>query len=173
MKLRWLFLVFLLVCTTALADTKTLEIEGSFSLTCQVPEGYSYSESQVNEDMILCTLTPDEPHEPTILFSVAYSDVDQGRTLNDFTEEEMEREIEIAKAGLDEPEVTISETKYGTKLIVARETGKGDDLLDVSTIYKGYSITLLMYPTLDGIRLTDDMVDKCIDFLSELWIVDM
>ena len=63
-----------------------------------------------------------------------------------------------------------TQTAYGTKLLVAREVGDDTDFVDTLFGYKGYSIEFVMSPNPNAKNqmLTDDQVQMCVDFLSEL-----
>ena len=66
-------------------------------------------------------------------------------------------------------------TAYGTKLLVARETGSDTDFVDILTVYKGYSIEFVMTPNPEASvqELTDAQIQMCVDFLSELDFVEV
>ncbi len=171
-----LALALLLPCLAAgeaaQAPSETVEIRGKFSLTCTVPEGYRYEENQVDEDLIVGSLEAEDGLRPSILFAVAASKEYAGRTLNDFTENELEELSLVAIEDMKEPTVTYGETAHGTKLIISRDMDPVNSTLDITTVYKGYYISFLMYPAIDGTVLTDEQVQTCIDFISDLWMVE-
>ena len=65
-------------------------------------------------------------------------------------------------------EFTYAETAYGTKLLIARETGDEEDFVSIISIYKGYMVEFLMSPGEGSATLTDEQIQQCIAFLSEL-----
>ena len=160
------------ICEAAEEPTETLEIHGKFALTCTVPEGYLYEETQVSEDLIVGSLEAEDGLRPTIRFAVAVSEDYEGRTLNDFSEEELAELSALASEEMVDPAVTIGETAHGTKLIISRDMDPVNSSLDITTVYHGYYITFIMYPAIDGTQLTDEQVNLCIDFISDLWMVE-
>ncbi len=152
--------------------TETIDIEGRFSLTCTVPEGYLYEETQVSEDLIVGTLEAEDGLRPTILFAVNESETYEGRTLNDFSEEELRELAALSAEAMVSPQVTYGETAHGTKLIICQDMDPLNSSLDITTVYHGYYITFLMVPALDGTVLTAEQVQVCIDFISDLWMVE-
>ena len=68
----------------------------------------------------------------------------------------------------------LGETAYGTLLLIARENGNDTDFMDIMTIYKGYSIEFVMSPNPNAASqaLSDQQVQMCIDFLSNLDFVE-
>ena len=176
-RLLWIALSILLLmpclsyCEEA-GETETVDINGKFALTCTVPDGYYYEETQVDEELIIGRLEPMDGLRPTILFGVAESETYAGMTLNDFSEEDLAVEMQLAAEDMADPRVTLGETSHGTKLIIAQDMDPANSCLDITTVYKGYYITFLMYPSIDGTLLTEEQVGMAIDFLSDLWMVE-
>ena len=71
---------------------------------------------------------------------------------------------------MNDVEITYRETGYGTKLLIARETGTDTDFVDILAIYKGYFIEFNMTPNPKAAvqTLTDQQVRMCIDFLTDV-----
>ena len=71
---------------------------------------------------------------------------------------------------MNDVDISYRMTGYGTKLLVARETGADTDFVDILTIYKGYFIEFNMTPNLKAAdqTLTDDQVRMCVDFLTDV-----
>ena len=89
--------------------------------------------------------------------------------LNDLTAEEVET-LKASFTALNEVEFSEMETSHGTKLLVAKETGEDEDFVDFISLYKGYSIEfVLTYPAGGANQtLTDDQIQMCVNFLSDL-----
>ena len=71
---------------------------------------------------------------------------------------------------MNEVSITYKETGYGTKLLIARETGSDTDFVDILAIYKGYFIEFNMTPNPKAASqtLTDAQIQICIDFLTDV-----
>ena len=82
--------------------------------------------------------------------------------------------MEESFAEMNDVEISYKETAYGTKLLIAREVGDDTDFVDILSVYKGYSIEFVMSPNPNAKNqtLTDDQIQMCIDFLSELDFVE-
>ena len=88
------------------------------------------------------------------------------------TEEEL-KAIEATFTADYTGEITYMETSYGTKLMVFRETGDDYDFIDFLAYYNGYSIEFIVTPhyvegEMEGKALTDEDVNRAIQFLSDL-----
>ena len=166
----------LLLSGAALAEEKevlgTISINGAFLLQCDLPTGYTVKPYSVTRDQIIATISAEDPARPRMVLSVAfdetYADVDR---MNDLTEEE----LGILEATFTEMDPTVdisySETAYGTRLLIARQTKDeaGMSYVDFLSVYKGYFVEFVMFPgeASDGV-LTDEQIQMCIDYLSEL-----
>ena len=81
-----------------------------------------------------------------------------------------EGNILIKEKFLDESNVTFDTlvTASGDNLLVVRETG--GQFLDFYTVCLGYEIELTLFPA-EGKPLTEDQVNKCLEFIKTLDIV--
>ena len=107
---------------------------------------------------------------PQMYLSVAYDETYGGvARMNDLSDEELAVLEETYK---DMNEVTISygETGYGTKLLIVKETGSDVDFVDILAIYQGYFIEFNMTPNPKAAQqtLTDEQIQLCVDFLTDL-----
>ncbi len=152
-----------------------LNVNGEFALQCQLPEGYSMQLINTLGTKISAFITSEDKEKPvlqlTIAFDELYADVDR---MNDLSEEAL-KGLEESFAEMNDVEISYKETAYGTKLLIAREVGDDTDFVDILSVYKGYSIEFVMSPNPDAGNqtLTDDQVQMCIDFLSELDFVEV
>ena len=75
---------------------------------------------------------------------------------------------------MNEVEISYKETGHGTKLLIAKETGNDTDFVDILAIYKGYFIEFNMTPNPKAASqtLTDEQIQMCIDFLTDLDFVE-
>ena len=102
----------------------------------------------------------------TIAYDEAYGEVAR---MNDMSDEELAI-LENSFRELNQVEISYRETGHGTKLLMARENGSDDDFVDILAIYKGYFIEFKMMPSANSAEkeLTDDQVQMCIDFLTDV-----
>ena len=148
----------------------SLDVNGVFALQCEMPEGYDLQVVNIKGDKIIASILPEDFSRPqmylSIAFDEAYADVDR---MNDMSEEDL-AVLEESFRQMNDVEISYRETGYGTKLLVAREVGSDTDFVDFISVYKGYFIEFNMTPntrTTDQ-RLTDEQVNTCIDFLTNL-----
>ena len=104
-----------------------------------------------------------------IAFDEAYADIYR---INDLSDEALE-ELKATWADEYDVEITMPETAHGTKLIQVVETGDYYDFVSFFAIYEGYCIEFILTPNyenpdLEDAHLTQEQIDKCIDFLSDL-----
>lgn len=148
----------------------SLNVNGEFNLTCKLPEGYNLSVVNVRGDKIIASVLSDDMTKPQLYLSIAYDETysDMER-MNDLSAEELAL-LESTFQDMNEVEITYRETGYGTKLLIARETGADTDFVDILTIYKGYFIEFNMTPNPKAANqtLTDAQVQLCIDFLTDV-----
>lgn len=148
----------------------TLDVNGKFKIQGKLPDGYKLDIISAQKSKIIAVMLSPEAGKPqmmlTIAFNDTYSDVER---LNDLTAEEVET---LKTSFTDMNEVTFSEaqTASGTKLLIARESGDDEDFVSILSLYKGYAIEFVLYPSADAATptLTDAQVQTAIDFLSNL-----
>ena len=148
----------------------TLNVNGEFMIQGKIPDGYQLRVISSQKSKIIAVLEAEDMQRPqmmlTIAFDEMYAKVDR---MNDMTAEEMET---LKKSFTDQNEVAFSDaqTAAGTKLLVARETGSDEDFVSILSVYKGYSIEFVLSPnpSVANQTLTDEQVQKGIDFLSNL-----
>lgn len=147
-----------------------LNVNGEFSLQCQLPEGYTMQLINTLGTKISAFITSENTEKPIMQLSIAFDEIfaDVER-MNDLTEEAL-KGLEETFTDMNDVEITYTETAYGTKLLVAREVGDDPDFVDILSVYKGYSIEFVMSPNPNAKNqtLTDAQVQMCVDFLSEL-----
>lgn len=153
----------------------TLNVNGEFALQCKLPEGYQMQViNQMGEKMIAFISSGDN-EKPILQLSIAYnelySDVERMNDLND----DQIKALEASFTDMNEVSISYGQTAYGTKLLIARETGSDTDFADILTVYKGYSIEFVMTPNPKAANqeLNDQQIQMCVDFLSELDFVEV
>ena len=176
-----LSLVLLLGCAAGLAEDGeklnfgTIRVNGEFTLKGVLPEGYKVVPFELSDDAVLSRIIPEDPTKPEMVLSIAYdetySDVER---LNDLDDEAL---AILEKTFTDtDPyaNITYEETAYGTRLLISRTQTETYDNLDIFTIYKGYFVEFMVSPGKAAAdqKLSDNAVDSCIYFLSELDFVE-
>ena len=152
-----------------------LNVNGEFTLQCQLPEGYSMQLINTLGTRISAFITSEDTEKPILQLSIAFDELYAGvDRMNDLSGEAL-KGLEESFAEMNDVEISYKETAYGTKLLIAREVGDDTDFVDILSVYKGYSIEFVMTPNPDAKdqTLTDAQVQMCIDFLSELDFVEV
>ena len=148
----------------------TLNVNGAFDLSCKLPEGYHLQVVNRRGTSIVASVLSDDMTRPQLYLSIAYDetygDVDR---MNDLSDEQL-AVLEESFKDMNDVEISYRQTGYGTKLLVARETGADTDFVDILTVYKGYFIEFNMTPNpmTANQTLTDEQVRMCIDFLTNV-----
>lgn len=172
-----LSIVLLVSCTAALAEGNakktlgTISINGAFSLQCALPDGYRVVPRYVSNDQVIASVVSDDNTKPEMFLSVAfdelYSDVER---MNDLDDEAM-AVIEQSFYSVD-PTIDISydETAYGTRLLIAKQVTESYNYVDFLSVYKGYFVEFVVTAGqgAEEKTLTDEQIQMCINFLSEL-----
>lgn len=152
-------------------DLGVIDINGAFSLQCKLAEGYSIQTVKSASDQLVAIVSSEDPEKPILQLSVAYDEkyanVDRMNDLDDETFAVLEKTFTD-----DNPlvEITYSDTGLGTRLMIAKQSDSGYDFLDFMSIYKGYFVECVMVASADAEQkeLTDEQIQMCIDFLTEL-----
>ena len=148
----------------------TLNVNGEFNLTCKLPEGYKLQVVDDRGDRIQATLNPDDKARPQMQLSIAYDETyGEVSRMNDMSDEDL-KILEDSFREIDQVEISYRETGYGTKILVAREVSDESDFIDILAIYKGYFVEFKLEPgdVAGPKRLTDEQVQMCIDFLTDV-----
>jgi uncharacterized protein YgiM (DUF1202 family) len=147
-----------------------LNVNGEFALQCQLPDGYTMQMINTMGTKINAFITSEDTEKPILQLSIAFDElfanVDR---MNDLTDEAL-KGLEATFSEMNDVEISYKDTAYGTKLLIAKEVGDDTDFVDILSVYKGYSIEFVMTPNPNAKNqnLTDEQVQMCIDFLSEL-----
>ena len=148
----------------------SLNVNGEFDLTCKLPEGYRLQVVDVHGSKIVASVLSDDMTRPQLYLSIAYDETyGEVERMNDLSEDDL-KILEDSFKDMNDVEISYAETGYGTKLLVARETGTDTDFVDILAIYKGYFIEFNMTPNPQAAdqRLTDEQIRMCIDFLTNV-----
>lgn len=147
-----------------------LNVNGDFNIQCELPTDYDLQVVSAKNSSIIASITSTDPTKPQLYLSIAYEDTyaDVER-MNDMSEEDL-KELENSFTQMNQVDISYRETTYGTKLLVARETGADTDFVDILSVYKGYLVEFNMTPNPSDASqtLTDEQVAMCIQFLSNV-----
>ena len=148
----------------------TLNINGEFDLTCDLPEGYMLQVVNKRGTSIVASIQSEDMTKPQLYLSIGYDETyGDVERMNDMSDEEL-AVLEQTFMDMNDVAITYRETGYGTKLLVAREIGSDTDFVDILAIYKGYFIEFNMTPNPNAANqtLTEAQIGMCIDFLTNL-----
>ena len=148
----------------------SLTVNGEFNLTCKLPEDYKLQVVNTRGESIIASILSDDMTKPQLYLSIAYDDVyGEVKKMNELGEEDL-LVLENSFTEMNDVEISYAETGYGTKLLIARETGSDTDFVDILTIYDGYFIEFNMSPNPKAANqtLTDEQIKMCIDFLTNV-----
>ncbi len=160
--------------TPAKTQMGKLTVNGEFALQCQLPEGYTMQLINSLGTRIVALVTSEDAEKPILQLSIAYDDLyGEVERMNDLSEEAL-KDLEATFIEMNEVEISYKETAYGTKLLIAKETGDDTDFVDILSIYKGYFVEFVMTPNpkAQSQKLSDAQIQMCIDFLSEVDFVE-
>ncbi len=147
-----------------------LTVNGEFELSCKLPEGYHLQVVNRKGSSIVASVLSEDMTRPQLYLSVAYdesyADVER---MNDMSDKEL-AVLEQSFKDINNVEISYRQTGYGTKLLVARETGNDTDFVDILAIYKGYFVEFNMTPNEKAAdqTLTEEQIRMCIDFLTNV-----
>ena len=176
----FLCLAMLAACAAVFAEQEKSEkvsigkisINGAFDLQCALPDGYSVQPLIVERDQVVALVSSQDAAKPVMYLSVAfdetYADVQR---MNDLDADALAL-LEQTFTDLD-PTVDLSygETGLGTHLLIARQFGEDvDNYVAFLSIYDGYFVEFVLTPPSlnSGLKLSEDYVDMCIEFLTEM-----
>ena len=148
----------------------SLNVNGEFDLTCKLPEGYNLQVLSSRGEAVRASVLPVDMTKPQMYLSIAYDDTyGDVERMNDLTDEEL-KVLEGTFNEMNQVEISYRTTGYGTKLLVARETGSDTDFVDILAIYKGYFIEFNMTPNPNTANqtLTEEQIRMCVDFLTDV-----
>ena len=180
--------VMVLGCSACFAEgaaaTTVESADGSFRISMQLPEGTEMLSGDWNEDGKLYQANIKGSDGLYYYMAVAAPEA-TGENVDDVSyvtyTEEFGYTDEYLKAMIDELyaddsdnyDKGISTTAYGTKLAVVRFNDPEAPFAYLFTMWEGYEIGVTVVSMeSDGVfkPITDDQVQKVVDFLSEVWM---
>ena len=167
-----LSLALLLSCTAVLAEAAektnlgTVDVNGEFALNAAIPDGYTMDTIVSDNTFILVKFTHEDETKPMLVLSIGLEDSwPAGTKLNNISDEDL-KVIEQSFYFEDDPvEISYTETEHGTKLLVAKYPESS--LVVFYTLYEGYGIEFTLIAK-EGTELTQEQIDLCVKFLSDL-----
>ena len=148
----------------------TLNVNGEFELTCKLPDGYNLQVLKARGDRIVAAVLSQDMTKPQLYLSIAYDETYEKVTrMNEMNDDDL-LVLEDSFKDMNDVEISYAQTGYGTKLLIAKETGADTDFVDILAIYEGYFVEFNMTPNPNAASqtLTDDQIRMCIDFLTDV-----
>lgn len=147
-----------------------LNVNGEFDLTCKLPDGYTLQVLKARGDRIVAAVLSQDMTKPQLYLSIAYDETyAEVERMNEMSDDDL-AVLENTYRDMNDVRISYEQTGYGTKLLVARETGADTDFVDILAIYKGYFVEFNMTPNPKAAdqTLSDAQVRMCIDFLTDV-----
>jgi len=162
--------LLLLTVSCASAAGTVVEFHDRLLLNGTLPEGFSYSQITLEDNTLFGNIASADPAAPCLEIYINLADNTsyiEAESPKDLSEEELNL---IKQRFLDESNVNFNTlaTASGDNLLVVRETS--GQFLDFYTVCLGYEIELTLFPA-EGKPLTEDQVNKCLEFIKTLDIV--
>lgn len=153
----------------------TVYSTNGYAIQAIVPEGYDCFNYDMGRDVpidVIC-FQPMDPDLPIMLLTVNYDEETNGATLNQFSNEEIAAYKDQVLADMDmiNPSVSLTETAYGTKVIVFNENSEYDEYVIISTLYQGCWIDLMLYRDDYSKPISEEDIENGIALLSETWLL--
>ena len=168
--------MMMLLTFVSVAEDTVIESTPECSITVDAPEGYTFVEAEYGE-FIGGLFKPDD--ENCFLYYtllIAYSDeyatvFGRDSILNDLTEEQLNAAIVELTADYAQPEVTIAETGFGTKVIIVNEQGSESEYVSILTVYHGYFIQMYI-DEVAGNQITAEQIQTGLDIMTSLELIE-
>ena len=168
-----LALALTMACCAALAEsaekTELGTLNGAFKLQCVVPEGYELTIPQIDNEGLIALLSAADGDETkpdlylVVEFDELYYDI---KRMNDMTEEQLDEIIQTFPDNGENVTVSYSETAYGTKVMIVKDSNVPPQYMAVLSVYEGYMIEIDIIDSEEF--LSDEEIKLCIDFFSNM-----
>ena len=160
-------------CCAALAEsaekTELGTLNGAFKILCVVPDGYKLSIPQIDNEGLIAQLSAVDGDEKkpdmwlVVEFDELYYDI---KRMNDMTDEQLDEIIQTFPDNGENVTVSYSETAYGTKVMIVKDSNVPPQNMAVLSVYEGFMIEIDAIDIEEG--LTDEEIQLCIDFFSNM-----
>ncbi len=162
--------MMLLMATCAFGETVIHDPFEDFDFAVAIPEGYSIVQDYI-EDVFVVGFVPDDEAQMGYPVAVAYTELYDGQTMTDFTEEEMALYQSLVLKNFENATVTEIINEKGTKLIVVDENVENTDFAIISSIYKGYEFFIYMVHY-DNSPVTQEEIDLGVKIFTDIAFVE-
>ena len=162
--------LLLLAASCASADGTVVEFHDKLLLNGTLPEGYSYAQSSLDDNMLFGNITSGDPAGVSLEICISLSD-NASYIVAESPKDLSEEELNLIKQPFEnESNVVFDQltTASGDNLLVIRETG--GQFLDFYTVCLGYEIELTLFPA-EGKLLTEEQINRCLEFIKTLDVV--
>ena len=147
-----------------------LSVNGEFELICKLPVDYKIQVVDMKGERIFASILSDDMTKPEMYLRISYDELyGEVDRMNDMSAEDL-AVLENSFTSDNEVEISYRETGYGTKLLVAKEIGSGEDSVSILSVYKGYLVEFEMTPSPNAANqtLNEEQIQMCIDFLTNV-----
>lgn len=162
--------LFLLVTAVAFAENVQQVSMDQIKISAVVPEGYAFSGNYVSDILYVGNLTPSNAAAPSAMITIAYDEEAEGRTLNEFSEAELDSLITLFLNDTPNALVTKSQTGKGTNVLIFDTQTESESRYDIMTIWHGYQVALMVLPGENSTALTDEQKSMIMQFLTDVTI---
>ncbi len=172
-KILAALLACLMVFTVAGAFAEHYKLQEDFTnfdVELDIPEGATY-EQNPEEEMLCLQFWFEDGSKPSFDLNVAPSDIVDGLSLGDFSQEDKDSMVSMASEGYSVPTNEFFVTPSGNTILLTQETdaAAGYSAL-MTTVYKGFFVNLYMGYE-DGSPLTEDDMKLMHQVIESTWIV--
>ena len=166
----------MLACGAALAENTALNADSEFGITVDVPEGYTFTETDYGDFIGGLFKPEDETTMPYYTLLVAFSEEYAERygresRLNDLTQEELDDLVSELTRDFASPEITMGVTGMDTIVIIVNEQGSESEYATILTVYHGYFVQVYI-DQLDGRPITDEEIQTGLEIMTSLAMVE-
>ena len=170
-----LSLIMILTCAAAFAETaekEAITMAGAFTVSySKLPEYYTMIKLADSSDNFAVMFESADADKPVMYLTIAFNDQWADiKTMADLTEEDLDaiKEDFYKVTELNDGDLVFSDavTGAGTKLLVTRD--KDGTAGAVYCIYMGFEIEIDMFPGSAGKSVTEEDIQKVIQFLTDI-----
>ncbi|MBO2515698.1 MAG: hypothetical protein CW338_00280 [Clostridiales bacterium] len=168
-----LCLVLMMTGLCALAESTYIDIGTDFLIQVTLPAGYTYEVADMGDGVPLrqVRFLPGSEDGLYMFLYVSYDDSFAGRSYEDLSAEEADLLFGPGAVDMSDPELSYAETSHGSKLVILNENSEKDEYVDISTLYQGYFVELMLVRNDTTVQISGEEIQLAVDMLSEMWFV--
>ena len=147
------------------AETGTI-VSNHYDFSTSAPENFGVIEDH-REFNSLIIYVNDDTTAPVYTLSIAYSEIYDGMSLADCSDEEVALYKTLVGMNFNDAEITEAKTAMGTPLLIFNEKDSASDYVTIATIYKGYVLEMHIDKE-DFSEITKEEVDMGVKIYSDI-----